>query len=102
MAKKISGRKVAKPKKKPVKRNYQKEYANDSDARKKKRASNNRARYKVAKSKGKKPTHLNGDVGHKDDNANNNKRSNLKVMNKSKNRSFARTKTAGRKKTKKK
>ena len=96
--KKLNGRKVAKPKKKPVKRDYVKERLTETTERKEKRKSNNKARYKVAKSKGKKPTELNGDVAHKDDNAKNNKKSNLKVIDKSKNRSYARTKNAGRKK----
>jgi len=39
-----------------------------------------------------------GDVDHKDGNTNNNSKSNLRCVSPSKNRSFARTKTAGKKK----
>lgn len=83
------------------KRNYKQE-KRTSDARgeKKKRAANNRARLIVAKSKGVKPTSLNGDVSHKDNRTSNNKRSNLTVKSKRSNRSFKRTKTAGRAKSK--
>jgi hypothetical protein len=81
------------------KRNYKQE-KKTSDARgeKKKRAARNRARLKVANSKGVKPTRLKGDVSHKDNNTSNNSRSNLTVESPAKNRSFKRTKTARRKK----
>lgn len=61
------------------------------------RAANGRARYKKAKSLGVKPTSIKGDIAHKDNNAFNNSSSNLKVQSKAKNRSFSRTKKAGRK-----
>jgi len=79
------------------KRNYKQE-KRTSDARgeKPKRAANNRARL-IAKKAGKKIAGK--DVAHKDNNTKNNSKSNLKVQSKKGNRSFARTKTAGRKKT---
>lgn len=76
------------------KRDYKAEYANDSAARKKKRAMNNKANRKM----GTYGNHDGKDVAHKDNNPKNNKRSNLKLQSPSKNRSFKRTKTAGRKK----
>jgi len=80
-------------------RNYKSEYNNyhGKPKAKKQRAENNKARRvmtkagKVSKGDGK-------DVAHKDNNTKNNKKSNLKVQPKSKNRSFKRTKTATRKK----
>jgi phage terminase large subunit-like protein len=77
-------------------RNYRKENANDSPARKAKRAANNRARRKMAKKLGVKPTSIRGDVSHKDNNAMNNSMGNLKVESKSKNSSFPRNRRAGR------
>lgn len=79
-------------------RNYKKEYDNyhASPEQKKRRASRNAARDglakvgKVSKGDGK-------DVDHKDGNPKNNKLSNLKVTSKAANRSFPRTKTAGKK-----
>jgi len=81
------------------KRNYEKEYANyqGKPAQIKRRAARNKARSllmkegKVRKGDGK-------DVDHKDRNPKNNKRSNLRVQSKSKNRSFPRTRS-GRKKS---
>jgi hypothetical protein len=86
----------------PSSPNYKRNYAQEkktSDARgeKSKRAARNRARSKVAKSKGVKPTSLKGDVCHTDNDTSNNKRSNIKVCKPSKNRSFKRNKSAGRK-----
>lgn len=76
-------------------RDYEKERKYDGKpAVKKKRAARNRARYKLEKegkvSKGQ-------DVDHKDGNPNNNKRSNLRAVPASKNRSYPRTKTARKK-----
>jgi len=83
-------------------RNYKKEYANyqGKPAQIKRRTARNKARRlmtkagKVRKGDGK-------DVDHSDSNPLNNKRKNLRVKPKSKNRSFARTKTAREKKRKK-
>jgi hypothetical protein len=80
-------------------RNYRKEYDNyhSSDTQKKNRASRNAARRqateagKVKKGDGK-------DVDHKNGNPRDNRSSNLSVKSKSSNRSFARTKTARKKK----
>lgn len=47
--------------------------------------------------KGKVKLHDGLDIDHKDTNANNNSASNLRVQSKSENRSYARTKTAGKK-----
>lgn len=79
-----------------AKRDYKKEYANyhSSTKAKKQRANNNKANRKAG-------TYGNGDgkdIAHKDNNTNNNKASNLKKEAPSKNRSFARTKNAKRKK----
>ncbi|WP_339757841.1 HNH endonuclease [uncultured Winogradskyella sp.] len=79
-------------------RNYRKEYDNyqGSEKQKKNRASRNKARNilikvkKVKKGDGK-------DVHHKDGNPKNSTRSNLKVISKSKNRSFKRNKDATKK-----
>ena len=78
-------------------RDYKKEYANyqGMPAQVKKRASRNSARAKlsaggvVRKGDGK-------DVHHKDGNPTNNKRSNLAVTTKAKNRSFPRNSRAGK------
>ena len=78
------------------KRNYKQENSNDSPLRKKKRAMRNKAR-RVAKKAGLVKTGDGKDVHHKDGNAMNNKRSNLSVKSASKNRSFPRTKSAGKK-----
>lgn len=79
-------------------RNYKKEYANyhSKPAAKKQRASRNSARRamekagKVSKGDGK-------DVIHRNGNPTDNRKKNLGVQSKSENRSFARTKTAGKK-----
>jgi hypothetical protein len=80
------------------KRNYKEEYDryHAKPSVKKKRAANNRARYKMEKA-GKVSKGDGKDVAHKDNNTSNNSKSNLSVQSKSKNRSFARTKNAGRK-----
>ena len=80
------------------KRNYRKEYDNyqGKPAQKKKRASRNSARAKMVKA-GKAAKGDGKDVIHKDGNPKNNKKKNLGVQSKSKNRSYARTKTAGKK-----
>ena len=80
------------------KRNYRKEYDNyqGKENQKKNRAARNASRAvmkkggKVSKGDGK-------DVHHKDGNPKNRKSSNLKVISKSKNRSFKRTKSARKK-----
>ena len=79
-------------------RDYKKEYANyhSKPAQKKRRASRNGARRKMiasgraAKGDGK-------DVAHKNGNPKDNRSSNLSTQSKAKNRSYARTKTAGKK-----
>ena len=80
------------------KRNYRKEYDNyhKKPAQKKKRASRNTARATMAKA-GKVRKGDGKDVDHKNGNAKDNKRSNLAVKSKSKNRSYARTKGAKKK-----
>ena len=87
---------MAVKKKKKAKRNYRKEYDNyhASAKQKKNRASRNAARAN-AKKAGKKVAGK--DVTHKDGNPRNNKASNLGGASKSKNRSYARTKTARKK-----
>jgi len=77
------------------KRDYKKEYKNyhSKPKAKKQRARNNAANRKAG-------TYGNGDnkdIAHSDNNTKNNKRSNLKKQAPSKNRSFPRTKKAGRK-----
>lgn len=78
-------------------RNYRKEYDNyhSKPKQKKNRAQRNAARATMAKS-GKVSKGDGKDVGHKKPIAKggSNNKSNLKVQSKSKNRSFARTKTA--------
>jgi hypothetical protein len=81
-----------------AKRNYRKEYDNyqGTPEQKKRRAKRNAARKtmekagKVRKGDGK-------DVAHKNGNPHDNKKSNLGVQSKAKNRSYARTKTARKK-----
>jgi hypothetical protein len=75
------------------KRNYKKEYANyhSKPEQRANRSSRTVASRDIKKCpKGK-------DVAHKDGNPKNNKKSNLKCQSKSKNRSYARTKTARKK-----
>jgi hypothetical protein len=78
------------------KRDYKAEYANyqGKSDQKKKRASRGRARYSLMK-KGKVRIGDGLDVAHKDNNPHNNRLGNLAVQSKSKNRSYARTKSAG-------
>ena len=77
-------------------RNYKQEAKTESSTRKAKRSNRLKARRTlqkagvVKKGDGK-------DVHHADGNALNNKRSNLKAVNASKNRSYPRTSTAGKK-----
>ena len=78
------------------KRDYVQERKTESKARKKKRASRNRARAKMVKA-GKAYLGDGRHVDHKDGNANNNKISNLKMESASKNTSYPRTKKAGKK-----
>ena len=77
-------------------RNYKQEAKTDSPLRRKKRAMRNKAR-RVAIKAGLVKRGDNKDVHHKDGNAMNNKRSNLSVKSASKNRSYPRTKSAGKK-----
>lgn len=79
----------------PAKRNYKKEYANyhAKPEQKKRRASRNTARRRMMKA-GKVSKGDGKDVAHKNGNPRDNKKSNLGVQSKSKNRSYARTKTA--------
>jgi hypothetical protein len=80
-------------------RSYKDEYKNyhSSPEQKKKRASRNAARSEMEK-KGKVSKGDGKDVAHRDNNPKNNSSKNLAVQSKAKNRSFARTKTAGMKK----
>ena len=80
-------------------RNYKKEYKNyqGTDKQKKRRASRNTARNRALKS-GKVRKGEGKDIHHKDGNPKNNSKKNLVVKSKSKNRSFARTKKARKKK----
>ena len=76
-------------------RDYAKEYANyhSRPAQIKKRSSRNKAR-RLAMQAGKAKKGDGKDIHHKDGNPLNNAQSNLKSMAVSKNRSFARTRTA--------
>ena len=78
------------------KRDYKQEANTESPLRRKKRAMRNKARRVVAKA-GLVKKGDGKDVHHKDGNAMNNKRGNLTVKSASKNRSFPRTKSAGKK-----
>ena len=79
-------------------RNYKKEYANyhSKPKQKKRRAQRNAARRKMAKA-GKVRKGDGKDVDHKNGNTAQNGKKNLRIQSKSKNRSFARTKTARKK-----
>jgi hypothetical protein len=77
-------------------RNYKQEYRTDSPLRKAKRRSRLKARRKLIKA-GVAKKGDEKDVHHKDGNALNNKRSNLSVVSARKNRSYPRTRTAGKK-----
>tara|TARA_E500000318_G_scaffold14497_1_gene14092 strand:- start:63 stop:323 length:261 start_codon:yes stop_codon:yes gene_type:complete len=78
-------------------RNYGKEYKNyqKKEEEKKKRASRNAARRLMAK-KGLVKKGDGKDVAHKNGNPKDNRPNNLTVVRKSKNRSYRRTKTAGK------
>ena len=82
----------------PKKRNYRKEYKNyqSKEKQKKNRAARNASRAAMQK-KGKVYKGDGKDVHHKDGNPKNRKSSNLKVTSRAKNRSFKRTRTAGKK-----
>ena len=77
-------------------RDYKQEYRTDSPLRKAKRRSRLKARRKLIKA-GVAKKGDGKDVHHKDGNALNNKRSNLSVVSARKNRSYPRTRTAGKK-----
>ena len=79
-------------------RDWKSEYSNyhSKPAAKKQRAENNKAR-RVAKKKYGGVAVAGKDVAHKNNKTSDNRLSNLKIESKSKNRSFARTKTAKRK-----
>ena len=79
-------------------RDYKTEYAKQgaSPAQIKQRAENNKARAIMKKKLG--GIAIKGkDIAHKNNNTSDNRPSNLKVQSKSKNRSFPRNKSAGRK-----
>ena len=78
-------------------RNYKKEYANyqGTEKQKKRRAMRNKVRRLMLR-KGKVKKGDGKDVHHKDGNPLNAKLSNLKVVNKSKTRSFPRNRKAGK------
>ena len=80
------------------KRNYRQEYDRyqGKPEQIKRRASRNTARADAVKS-GKAKKGDGKDIAHKDGNPKNNKKSNTKSVSKKSNRSFARTKTAGKK-----
>ena len=77
-------------------RNYKQESRTESPLRKKKRNMRNKAR-RMASTAGLVKKGDNKDVHHKDGNAMNTTRGNLSVKAASKNRSFPRTKSAGKK-----
>ena len=76
-------------------RDYKAEYRNyhSSEKQKKRRASRNTARRRL-QAEGRVSKGDGRDVDHRDGNARNNSRSNLRVQSKSKNRSFRRTRSA--------
>ena len=80
------------------KRNYRKEYDNYQGKKQqiKNRTARNSSRAAMVK-KGKATKGYGKDVHHKDGNPRNKKASNLKVVSKTKNRSFRRTKNARKK-----
>ena len=86
------------PSSKGYKRNYDEEYRryHASPEQKKKRASRNAARSEMEK-KGKVSKGDGKDIDHKNGNAKDNSKGNLRVQSKSANRSFPRTKKAGEK-----
>lgn len=81
------------------KRDYKQEYANydGKPSVKKKRAKRNAARREMIR-KGKARVGDGKDVDHKNGNVKDNSPSNLRVISASKNRSYPRTKSAGKKK----
>jgi hypothetical protein len=79
----------------PARQKAQKKY-NAKPAQKKRRAARNTARRQMIK-KGKASKGDGRDVAHKNGNPKDNRSSNLKVQSKSKNRSYARTRSAGKK-----
>jgi hypothetical protein len=81
-----------------AKRDYRSEYKNyhSKPEQKKNRASRNAARATMVKA-GKAKKGDGKDVAHKNGNPKDNRKSNLTTQSKSKNRSYARTKTAGKK-----
>lgn len=82
------------PSSKGYKRDYKQEAKyHATPEQKEKRASRNAARAKLKRSGVKV---AGKDVSHKDGNPLNNKRSNLKISTKTKNRSYPRTKSAGK------
>lgn len=86
------------PSSKNYKRDYKAEYKryHASPEQKERRASRNAARREMEKA-GKVRKGDGKDVAHRDNNPKNNSSKNLSVQPKSKNRSFARTKSAGMK-----
>ena len=86
------------PSSKNYKRDYVQEYktSQSSTKAKKDRASRNAARRKMISS-GKARKGDGKDIAHKNGNPRDNRSSNLSTQSKSKNRSYARTKTAGKK-----
>ena len=84
------------PSSKNYKRDYTQERLTESKARKAKRASRNKARRKLEKA-GKVSKGDGKDVDHKNGNAKDNRTSNLSVKSRKSNRSYPRTKTAGKK-----
>lgn len=89
---------ISKGKTMAKKRNYEKEYQNyqGTEKQKKNRAKRNAARAKMEKA-GKVHKGDGQDVIHRNGNPKDNKTSNLGVQSKSKNRSYARTKSARKK-----
>ena len=85
------------PNSKNYKRNYRKEYDNyhGKPEQIKRRNARNAARRKMEKA-GKVRKGDGKDVAHKNGNPRDNKRSNLTVQSKTRNRSYARTRTAGK------
>ena len=86
------------PSSKNYKRSYRQEYDryHSSPEQKKKRASRNAARAEMEKA-GKVRKGDGKDVDHKNSNAGDNSKGNLRVQSKSANRSFPRNKNAGKK-----
>jgi len=86
------------PSSKTYKRNYRQEYDRyqGTSEQKKRRAKRNAARRTMEKTGAVKKGD-GKDVDHKSGNPNNNSKKNLRVVSKTTNRSYARTKTAGKK-----